>query len=63
MKMRNWFDKGFLLIEAILHIYLVVYLLSIEASILSIGFTIFELVMFIKLLYGHFKRDKRSKKK
>jgi hypothetical protein len=44
-------DKIFFSFEAIMHIYLAVYLISIGANIPVILFTLFELSMFIRQLF------------
>lgn len=49
-KKRSLLDNAFLAFEAVMHVYLTIYLISIDAALLAIGFTIFELTMFIRLL-------------
>lgn len=46
---------GFLALEAVLHVYLLWYLVSIDAAILAIAFTAFELTMFVRLLLNNKK--------
>lgn len=50
IKKKRFLDLGFLALEAVMHVYLVIYLISIDASLLATGFTAFELIMFIRLL-------------
>lgn len=47
---KHLLDISFLTLEAVMHVYLVFYLISIKASIPAILFTIFELAMFVRLL-------------
>lgn len=46
----KFLGPAFIAFEACMHIYLVVYLIAIKASIPAIGFTAFELTMFIYIL-------------
>ena len=46
----KWLGPLFIAFEAVMHVYLVGYLVLEKASLLAIGFTIFELTMFCWLL-------------
>lgn len=50
---RKWLDIAFLAFEAVMHTYLVIYMITIGANIPVILFTAFELTMFIKLLFNN----------
>lgn len=41
---------AFIALEAVMHVYLAIYLIAIKASFPAVGFTIFEMVMFFYLL-------------
>lgn len=51
-KYQKLVDKLFLSFEAIMHIYLVIYLTMIGANVPVILFTAFELSMFLRLLWN-----------
>jgi hypothetical protein len=57
MNKKKLLDIGFLALEACMHLYLVVYLISIGANIPVIAFTAFELTMFIRLLVNNRKES------
>lgn len=55
MSRKKLLDVAFLAFEAVMHVYLVIYLLWIGANIPVILFTAFELTMFVKLLFSNKK--------
>lgn len=59
MSKKKLLDVAFLGFEAIMHVYLVVYLIWINANIPVILFTAFELSMFIRLLFNNKKELKQ----
>lgn len=57
---KRLLDVSFLLFEAVMHVYLVIYLVYIGANLPVILFTAFELTMFIRLLFGKRQEMKRK---
>lgn len=45
-------DMAFLAFEAVMHVYIFVYLIINKDALLVVGYTLFELIMFIKLLWS-----------
>lgn len=56
-RIKRRLNVAFLTVEAVMHVYLTIYLISIGASILAILFTVFELTMFARLLMDHTKNE------
>ena len=54
-------DIAFLAFEAVMHVYIFVYLIINKDAILVIGYTLFELLMFIKLLWSRRYEAKKHK--
>lgn len=54
-------DIVFLAFEAVMHVYIFVYLIVNKDALLVVGYTLFELLMFIKLLWSRYYEAQKHK--